>query len=159
MQGQRLPALSDRQATWTAHVGEFAGQAPAGTLPPTCATLRRRNLEEFSMTEPFDVFTVRDLRNRTGDLMRDAEEGRLSIITKHGRPAILAIPFDERLLAVGVHRSLAVHLFEAGQATLAQAAKLAGLPVERFLEVLGEAGVPAVSYPKEELAGEVESAR
>jgi prevent-host-death family protein len=43
------------------------------------------------MTEPFDVFTVRDLRNRTGDLMRDAEEGRLSIITKHGRPAILAI--------------------------------------------------------------------
>jgi prevent-host-death family protein len=111
------------------------------------------------MTEPFDVFTVRDLRNRTGDLMRDAEEGRLSIITKHGRPAILAIPFDERLLAVGVHRALAVHLFEAGQATLAQAAKLAELPVERFLEVLSEAGVPAVSYPKDELAGEVESAR
>jgi prevent-host-death family protein len=111
------------------------------------------------MTEPFDVFTVRDLRNRTGDLIRDAEEGRLSIITKHGRPAILAIPFDERLLAVGVHRSLAVHLFEAGRATLAQAAKLAELPVERFLEVLREAGVPAVSYPKDELAGEVESAR
>jgi prevent-host-death family protein len=111
------------------------------------------------MTEPFDVFSVRDLRNRTGDLMRNAEEGRLSIITKHGHPAILAIPFDERLLAVGVHRSLAVHLFEGGLATLAQAAKLAGLPVERFLEVLGEAGVPAVSYPKEGLAGEVESAR
>jgi prevent-host-death family protein len=116
-------------------------------------------MEDPAMTEPFDVFTVRDLRNRTGDLMRDAEEGRLSIITKHGRPAILAIPFDERLLAVGVHRALAVHLFEAGQATLAQAAKLAELPVERFLEVLSEAGVPAVSYPKGELAGEVESAR
>ena len=111
------------------------------------------------MTEPFDVFTVRDLRNRTGDLMRDAEEGRLSIITKHGRPAILAIPFDERLLAFGVHRSLAVHLFEAGQATLAQAARLAELSVERFLEVLAEAGVPAVSYPKDELADEVEMAR
>jgi prevent-host-death family protein len=111
------------------------------------------------MAEPFDVFTVRDLRNRTGDLMRDAEEGRLSIVTKHGRPAILAIPFDERLLADGVHRSLAVHLFEAGQATLAQAARLAGLPVERFLEVLSEAGVPAVSYLREELAAEVEIAR
>jgi prevent-host-death family protein len=49
--------------------------------------------------EPFDVFTVRDLRLRTGDLLRDAEEGKLSIITKHGRPAILAIPFGERLLA------------------------------------------------------------
>ena len=112
-----------------------------------------------AMTESFDVFTVRDLRNRTGDLMRDAEEGRLSIITKHGRPAILAIPFDERLLAVGVHRALAVHLFEAGQATLAQAAKLAELPVERFLDVLSAAGVPAASYPKDELASEVESAR
>jgi predicted HTH domain antitoxin len=52
-----------------------------------------------------------------------------------------------------------VHLFEAGQATLAQAAKLAELPMERFLEVLSEAGVPAVSYPKDELAGEVERAR
>ena len=111
------------------------------------------------MTESFDVFTVRDLRNRTGDLMRDAEEGRLSIITKHGRPAILAIPFDERLLAFGVHRSLAVHLFEAGQATLAQAARLAELSVERFLDVLAEAGVPAVSYPQGELAAEVEIAR
>jgi prevent-host-death family protein len=111
------------------------------------------------MTEPFDVFTVRDLRNRTGDLMRDAEEGRLSIITKHGRPAILAIPFDERLLSFGVHRSLAVHLFEAGQATPAQAATLADLSVERFLDVLAETGVPAVSYPKDELAAEVEIAR
>ena len=125
-----------------------------------CATLRRRNYgNEIAMTEPFDVFTVRDLRNRTGDLMRDAEEGRLSIITKHGRPAILAVPFDERLLAIGVHRSLAVHLFEAGQATLAQAARLAELSVERFLDVLAEAGVPAVSYPKDELAAEVEIAR
>ncbi len=111
------------------------------------------------MTEPFGVFTVRDLRNRTGDLMRDAEEGRLSIITKHGRPVILAIPFDERLLTFGVHRSLAVHLFETGQATLAQAARLAELSVERFMGVLAEARVPAVSYPKDELAAEVESAR
>ena len=111
------------------------------------------------MTEPLDVFTVRDLRNRTGDLMRDAEAGRISIITKHGRPAILAIPFDERLLSFGVHRALAMHLFEAGQATLAQAARLADLPVELFLELLGQAGVPAVSYAPEDLADELETAR
>ena len=55
--------------------------------------------------------------------------------------------------------SLAVHRFEAGEATLAQAAKLAGLSVEHFLEVLSEAGVPVVNYAKEELAGEIESAR
>jgi hypothetical protein len=37
--------------------------------------------------EPLDVFTVRDLRQRSGDLLRDAEQGRLALITKHGRPA------------------------------------------------------------------------
>jgi prevent-host-death family protein len=111
------------------------------------------------MTEPFDVFTVRDLRNRTGDLMRDAEEGKLSIITKHGRPAILAVPFDDRLLSFGVHRALAIRLFAAEQLTLAQAARMAELPVELFLETLGQASVPAVRYDPEELAGEVEIAR
>ena len=48
-----------------------------------------------------DVFSARDLRQRSGELLREAEEGRLSLITKHGRPAILALPFDERLLQHG----------------------------------------------------------
>lgn len=109
--------------------------------------------------DPLDVFSVRDLRQRSGDLLRDAEEGKLSVITKHGRPAILAVPFDERLLAQGVHRTVAVQLFEAGHATLTQASKLAGLSVEGFLELLGEMGVPAVDYPPEELEQEVEIAR
>ena len=42
-----------------------------------------------------DTFTVRDLRERTGDLIRDAEQGKLSIITKHGQPVFVAVPFDE----------------------------------------------------------------
>lgn len=109
--------------------------------------------------EPLDVFTVRDLRQRSGDLLRDAEEGRLSLITKHGRPAILAVPFDERLLSHGIHRALALHLFEAKQVTLAQGARLAGLPLEAFIELLGQAGIAAVSYPPEELEDEVEAAR
>ncbi len=89
--------------------------------------------------ERFGVFTARDLRLRSGDLLRDAEAGKLSIITKHGRPAILAIPFGERLLAHGVHRTMALDVYEAGQATLAQAAKLADLSVEAFIELLGQA--------------------
>ncbi len=111
------------------------------------------------MEVPFDVFTVRDLRLRTGDLLRDAEAGKLSIITKHGRPTILAIPFGERLLALGIHRAMALDLYASGQATLAQAAKLADLSVETFIELLGQTGVPAVSYPSEELVEELEIAR
>lgn len=48
----------------------------------------------MSKIKELDVFSVRDLRIRSGDLLRDAEEGRLAVITKHGRPAILALPFD-----------------------------------------------------------------
>ena len=105
-----------------------------------------------------DVFSVRDLRNRSGELLRDAEAGQVSLITKHGKPAILAVPFDERLIDQGVHRAMALHLFESHQVTLAQAAKLAGLSLEDLVELLGEVGIPAVDYPAEELEAELAAA-
>ncbi|MCP4661821.1 MAG: type II toxin-antitoxin system prevent-host-death family antitoxin, partial [bacterium] len=91
-----------------------------------------------------DVFSARDLRNRSGDLMRNAEQGRLAVITRHGRPAIVAVPFDDRLLLHGVQRAVALSLFESGKTTLGQSAKLAGLSQEAFIELLGELGIPAV---------------
>jgi len=105
--------------------------------------------------EQFDVFTARDLRNRSGELLKDAEAGQLSIITKHGKPAILAVPFDKLLVTHGVHRSMALHLFESHQLTLTQSAKVADLSVEAFIELLGEAGIDAVDYPLDELDDEV----
>lgn len=105
-----------------------------------------------------DVFTVRDLRERTGELIKDAEEGRLALVTKHGRPTLLTLPFDERLLAHGVHRALALKLFEEGQIGLSAAAKIAGVRSEEFLDLLSQAGIDAVRYPAEELAKEAEAA-
>lgn len=104
-----------------------------------------------------DVFSARDLRNRAGGLLKDAADGRLSLITKHGHPAALAVPFDAQLLELGVHRHLAVSLFAQHLLTLAQAAKLAGLPVEQFLAVLGASGVEVVAYPAQEVGGELEA--
>lgn len=109
--------------------------------------------------EPFDVISARDLRHRSGELFRDAEQGRLAVITKHGRPAILAVPFDDRLLSLGVQRAVAVSLFETGRLSLSQGAKLAGISIEEFLELLGQEGVAAVDYAPEELAEEIEAAR
>ena len=105
--------------------------------------------------EQFDVFTARDLRNRSGELLKDAEDGQISLITKHGKPAILAVPFDKRLLNHGVHRAMALHLFESHQMTLAQSAKIANLSAEAFIELLGEAGIAAVDYLPEELNDEI----
>ena len=101
------------------------------------------------------VFSARDIRQRSGELLRDAEQGHVAVITKHGRPAILAVPFDERLLEIGIHRAMALRLFEQRQVTLVQAAKLAATTLEEFIGLLGEAGIPAVDYPPEELDDEV----
>jgi len=109
--------------------------------------------------EPIDVFSARDLRQRSGELLKEAEDGHLAVITKHGRPAILAVPFDERLLAHGVHRALALRLFEQGHVTLVQGAKVAGLAAEEFVALLGEVGISAVNYSPEELDDEVTAAQ
>ena len=102
-----------------------------------------------------DVFSMRDLRQRSGELIKKAEDGHLALITKHGRPAILAVPFDDRLLELGVHRTLALRLFEQRHLTLVQAARLAGMTAEEFMSLLG---VPTVDYPPEELKGEISAA-
>ena len=111
----------------------------------------------FHMTSPTS-FSVRELRQRSSELLRNAEHGRFAIVTKHGRPAILAVPFDDRLLDVGVHRALALRLFEQAHLTLAQAAKVADLSVEDFMDLLDQSGVAAVDYPPSELDEELRTA-
>lgn len=105
--------------------------------------------------QSFNVYTARELRNLSGELIQQAEEGKLGLITKHGKPTLLTIPFDKSVLSFGVHRSLALNLFSSGQLTLAQAAKLAKMPMEKFISLLGEAGIDAVDYSPDELESEL----
>jgi prevent-host-death family protein len=102
-----------------------------------------------------DAFTVRDLRERTGELIRDAEEGKLSLVTKHGQPVFVAVPFDERLVQHGILVALAIRLFEEEVVSVAQASKVAGVAEEQFLENLAAAGVPAARYDAGELDDEL----
>ena len=53
-----------------------------------------------------------------------------------------------------IHCALALHLFEAGKVTLAQATRLASLPLEAFIELLGQTDIATVSYPPEDLEDE-----
>jgi prevent-host-death family protein len=104
-----------------------------------------------------DVFSARDLRNNTGQLIKDAEKGQLSLITKHGAPRILAVPFDSQLLNLGVNKSLALHLFEKKIVTLSQAAKIAKLSIDEFLEILKETDIDVVDYPESEVDTDLEN--
>ena len=102
-----------------------------------------------------DAFTIRDLRERTGDLVRDAESGRLSVVTKHGRPVFVAVPVGERLLRDGIDAALAIKLYEEEVLSLGKAARLAGLTVEAFIEKLGAWGIPSARYSPGELDEEL----
>lgn len=102
-----------------------------------------------------ESFTVRDLRERTGELVRNAEQGKLAVVAKHGHPLFVAVPLDEEMLRSGIHVALAIKLFQDGTLSLGKAAKLAGLSYEAMVEQLAAMGVPAVDYPPEELDAEL----
>lgn len=104
-----------------------------------------------------DTFTVRDLRERTGELIRDAEQGKLSLVTKRGQPVFLAVPFTEALLETGLATSLAISLYKEGVLTLAKAAKYAKQPLESFIKELGILGISVVNYSATELHEELDN--
>jgi prevent-host-death family protein len=101
------------------------------------------------------TFTIRDLRDRTGELVRDAEAGKLSIVTKHGQPVFVAVPFDEALLEGGVRVSLAVKLFRDDAVSLRQGAKLAGMTLSEFISECSARDIPVVRYEPGELDQEL----
>ena len=85
-------------------------------------------------------FAIRDLRDHTGELVRNAESGECSVISKHGRPLFVALPFDDALLKAGVHVALADKLVQSGELSVAAGAKLAAMPYARYLQHLGSLG-------------------
>jgi len=104
-----------------------------------------------------DTFTVRDLRERTGELIRDAESGELAVITKHGKPVFVAVPFSEEVVTSGVLFVLAARFFQDDILSLGKAARFAGCSVPEFIDYLGKVGIPSVHYPPEELEQELDA--
>jgi prevent-host-death family protein len=102
-----------------------------------------------------DIFTVRDLRERTGTLIRDAEEGKLSVVTKRGTPVFLALPFNEDLVKWGVNTALALNLYKEGTVSLEKASHLAGMSTEAFIEKLDMLDIAVIDYPPRELKQEL----
>jgi prevent-host-death family protein len=86
------------------------------------------------------AFAVRDLREHTGELVRNAESGQYSVVSKHGKPLFVALPFTDAVLNAGVSLALADQLLRSGELSVAAAAKLAGMPYARYLQHLGASG-------------------
>ncbi len=104
-----------------------------------------------------DTFTVRDLRERTGELIRGAESGEFAVVTKHGKPVFVAVPFSEEVVTSGVLFVLAARFFQDDLLSLGKAARFAGGSMPEFTDYLGRAGSPSIYSPREELEQELES--
>lgn len=101
------------------------------------------------------TFSIRDLRDRSGELTREAEEGRLSLITKHGQPLFVSVPFTDAVMEHGVRFGLALQLYKQHDISLGKAAQIAQMPYSDFLFRVGRMGIPIVDYSIEELKQEL----
>jgi antitoxin (DNA-binding transcriptional repressor) of toxin-antitoxin stability system len=102
-----------------------------------------------------NTFTVRDLRTRAGELVRGAEAGELSVVTKGGIPVFVAVPFDGVLLKDGIGVTLAVNLFDNEQISLSRAARMAGCSMGEMIDLLGRYGVSVIRITPDELDQEL----
>ncbi len=102
-----------------------------------------------------NIFNERDLRKHTGELIRNAGAGELSIVMKHGRSVFIAVPFDEKVLKAGISVTLAIKLYEEEVLSMSKAAKFADCPVTEFTEHLGAANIPGIRYSTQELDEEL----
>lgn len=101
------------------------------------------------------TYSVRDLREHTGELIRGAEAGDWAIVAKHGTPVIIAAPFNEVALKDGVQVALALRLFDDDVITLRQAAKMAGMTLADFMDLCSAREIPVVRMSDDELAAEL----
>ena len=92
-------------------------------------------------------FAVRDLREHTGELVRNDESGEYSVVSKHGKPLFVALPFDDQLLRAGVTVAQADKLVQSGELSVATGAELANMPYASYLRRLGEIGFSMLEHP------------
>lgn len=105
------------------------------------------------------TFTVKDLRERTDELIHGAEEGKIALVTNHGTPVFIALPFDDVLLLEGVSAAMAIRLFEQAQFSLSSAAHLAKCSEGEMIDLLGKYGVAVVGTKPEELERKLDDFR
>lgn len=100
-------------------------------------------------------FAIRDLREHTGELVRNAEAGEYSVVSKHGKPLFVAVPFTDALLDAGVHVALADQLVMRGELSVSAGARLVQQPYAVYLKHLSAQGYSVVDDAPDALAADL----
>jgi predicted HTH domain antitoxin len=107
------------------------------------------------------AFSVRQLKSNPASVLRAAEADAMALVTSHQQPAALVVALDHLGLpdTAAVRSGLALSLFQAGSLSVGSAARVAGLPLPRFLEILSSLKIPVAQGSAAELEDELTQAR
>ena len=72
------------------------------------------------------------------------------LIPRRGEPIGIAVPFDERVLDLGLTRWIAIRAFQAGDLSLGQVAKAFDKSKQQILPLLADLGIPVADYDLDE---------
>jgi len=97
------------------------------------------------------TYSARDLRDS-----RFLSDDSLSIITSHGKPVKVTIPFDDIMFSEGISRSLALNLVESHLITQVQGARMANIPLESFLALMAQFQISAADQTSQDVYNDVQ---
>lgn len=100
------------------------------------------------------AFSIRQLKNNPSSVLRAAQADAFAVVTSHDKPTALVVDL-ERLASpdpAAVRSGLALSLLEAGHLSVGSAARLAGLPLPRFLTLLSSLHIPVAGAADEPAA-------
>jgi len=104
-----------------------------------------------------DSLGIRALREKPGQLTKNALAGKCTLLTNRNKLLAITIPFDENLINLGLKIKLAATLFEEHAITLANAAKMAEISVETFIEKLGLMGISVINQAEEDIEKDLQN--
>jgi hypothetical protein len=98
------------------------------------------------------TYSARDLRSN-----HFLSDDSVSIITSHGKPVKVTIPFDDVMFNEGISRSLALNLVENNAITQVQGARMCNMTLEAFLGLMTEFKIPAANQTIMDIESELDS--
>jgi hypothetical protein len=92
------------------------------------------------------VIGIKELQTNPGKLTKAFQDNDYLLITKHGQPLGLALPFAEGIMEQGLLPWFAIKGFQSGDLSLGQLSKALGKNQHETIRLLGFLGVPVADY-------------
>ena len=107
------------------------------------------------------AFSIRQLKSNPSTVLRAAEQDAMALVTSHQQPTALVVALDRLGLPdpAAVRSGLALSLFRSGSISVASAARVADLPLPRFLEIIAALKIPVVEGETADLQDDLAAAR